>query len=145
MKNTGTLLALVALSFICLAVSAQERSSFVQEVQSSGMSSSQTPVPNAAPVGKLTMIEPSKVCMVRNHAFEEPQIPLRIKGKTYYGCCEMCKNMLAKDRKQRVSVDPVSKRKIDKATAVIGVGANKGVLYFENETNLEKYNSSVAQ
>jgi hypothetical protein len=53
----------------------------------------------------------------------------------------MCKGMLAKDRKRRVAIDPVSK-KIDKAMAVIGVGANKGVLYFENETNLEKYNSS---
>lgn len=125
-------------------MSARARNSFAEGQQSSGMSS-QAPVPDAAPVGKLTKIEPSKVCMVRNHAFEEPQLPLEIKGKIYYGCCEMCKNMLVKDWKQRVAVDPVSKKTISKAAAVIGVGANKSVLYFENETNLEKYNSSVGQ
>ena len=100
---------------------------------------------DAAPDGRLTKIDARMVCMVRNHAFDEPQISIQIKGKTYYGCCEMCKDMLAKDRKQRVALDPVSKRKVDKATAVIGVGANKGVLYFENETNLERYNASLGQ
>jgi YHS domain-containing protein len=53
--------------------------------------------------------------------------------------------MLAKDGKQRIAIDPISKKKVDKATAVVGVAANKGVLYFENETNLERYNASFGQ
>ncbi|HXR18210.1 MAG TPA: hypothetical protein VN777_18590 [Terriglobales bacterium] len=109
------------------------------------LQTSQMPVADAAPEGKLTKIDGRMVCMVRNHAFDEPQIPIEIKGKTYYGCCEMCKNMLAKDRRQRVAIDPVSRKKVEKATAVIGVGANKGVLYFENEANLERYNASLGQ
>lgn len=83
--------------------------------------------------------------MVRNHAFNEPQLPIEIKGKTYDGCCEMCQGMLAKDAKQRTAIDPVSKKKVDKATAVIGVGANNGVLYFESEANLQKYNDSLPE
>jgi YHS domain-containing protein len=103
------------------------------------------PVADAAPVGRLAKIDARMVCMVRNRAFDEPQIPIEIKGKTYYGCCEMCKGMLAKDRKQRMATDPVSKKTVDKATAVIGVAANKGILYFENETNLDRYNASLGQ
>ena len=114
-------------------------------MQASSMQTSPMPAADAAPAGKLTKIDARMVCMVRNHAFDEPQIPIEIKGKTYYGCCDMCKGMLAKDRKQRVAIDPVSKRKVDKATAVIGVGSNKGILYFENDANLEKYNASLGQ
>ena len=114
-------------------------------MQASSTQTSPMPAGDAAPAGRLTKIDARMVCMVRNHAFDEPQIPIEIKGKTYYGCCEMCKGMLAKDHKQRVAIDPISKRKVDKATAVIGVGSNKGILYFENDANLEKYNSSLGQ
>jgi YHS domain-containing protein len=147
MKINGVSLVLtlvVASSFI-LATPPQACSSSDKGAQPSSAQTSQMPVADVAPAGKLTKIDARMVCMERNHTFDEPQIPIEIKGKTYYGCCEMCKNMLAKDRKQRIAVDPVSKRKVDKATAVIGVGANKGILYFENETNLERYNASLSQ
>jgi YHS domain-containing protein len=98
----------------------------------------------AEPEGKLIQADPKKVCMVTNTVFDKDQIPVRVKGRTYYGCCEMCKGELEKDRKQRVAIDPVSGRKVDKSRAVIGVASNGGVFYFENSGNLEKYNSTLA-
>jgi YHS domain-containing protein len=145
MKNSRFYLVLtfvVVFRFI-FAGSTQGHSFSGRDSQASSGQASQMPAADAAPEGRLTKIDPRMVCMVTNHAFDEPQIPIKIKGKTYYGCCEMCKNMLAKDRKQRSAIDPVSKRKVDKAAAVVGVGTNKGILYFENETNLERYNASL--
>jgi len=91
---------------------------------------------------KVTKIEPSKVCMVNNHAFDKDQIPVEVDGKTYYGCCEMCKQALKDREEARNSIDPVSGNKVDKAKAVIGAKADGSTLYFENEQNLEKYNSN---
>jgi YHS domain-containing protein len=140
-NGLGLVFALLVVSF-GLPVPTDARSSSGQSNPTSSMPTSQQSVADARPEGRLTKIDPRRVCMVTNHAFDEPQWPIDITGKTYYGCCNMCKGVLARDRSQRVAVDPVSKKKIDKSAAVIGVGANKGVLYFENETNLDKYNSS---
>ncbi len=98
----------------------------------------------AKPQGKLVQADPKKICMVTNKAFDKDQIPVQIKGRTYYGCCDMCKGELEKDPKQRMAIDPVSGKKVDKSRAVIGVASNGGVVYFENSGNLEKYNSALA-
>ena len=90
---------------------------------------------------KVTKVEPSKVCMVNNRAFDKDQIPVQVDGKTYYGCCEMCKKALAEREEARMSTDPVSGKQVDKAKAVIGAKADGTTLYFENEENLQKYNS----
>jgi YHS domain-containing protein len=87
----------------------------------------------------LTKVETKKVCMVNNTVFEKDQIPVKVENKTYYGCCEMCKERLAKDVTARMAVDPVSGKKVDKATAVIAAKADGTVLYFESEKTLEQY------
>ena len=91
---------------------------------------------------KVTRVEPSKVCMVNNRAFDKDQIPVQVDGKTYYGCCEMCKKALADREDARMSTDPLSGKQVDKAKAVIGAKADGTTLYFKNEQNLEKYNAS---
>ena len=35
--------------------------------------------------------------MITEAVYEKDQIPVTVDGKTYYGCCDMCKEMLAKD------------------------------------------------
>jgi YHS domain-containing protein len=98
------------------------------------------------PQGRLIKIsDVSKVCMVTNHAFDKPQLPIKVKGKTYYGCCEMCKKAITTDHKQRMAVDPISAKKVDKSQAVIGVAANGVVVYFENEEHLSAYNATIGQ
>ena len=87
----------------------------------------------------LKVVEAKKVCMVTNKLFEKDQIPIAVEGKTYYGCCEMCKERLAKDAAARMAVDPVSGKKVDKATAVIAALPDGNILYFESQKTLEEY------
>ncbi len=93
----------------------------------------------AAAAPALQRVETKKVCMVNNQVFDKDQIPVSVDGKTYYGCCEMCKDRLSKDAAIRSAVDPVSGKTVDKATAVIGALPDGKVLYFESETTFGQY------
>ena len=92
------------------------------------------------PTGKLTRVETRMVCMINEHAMGKEQIPIEIEGRTYYGCCDMCKKALAADATKRSAVDPVSGKQVDKATAVIAAQEDGRVFYFEDEASLAKYN-----
>ncbi|HEU4889446.1 MAG TPA: hypothetical protein VFV49_16295 [Thermoanaerobaculia bacterium] len=92
------------------------------------------------PTGKLTRVETKMVCMINEHAMGKEQIPIEIDGRTYYGCCDMCKKALAADATKRSAVDPVSGKQVDKATAVIAAQEDGRVFYFEDEASLAKYN-----
>jgi YHS domain-containing protein len=87
----------------------------------------------------LTKVEAKRVCMVNDTVFPRDQIPVEVGGRTYFGCCEMCKGRLASDTAVRQSVDPVSGKTVDKATAVIGAGADGKVQYFESERTFTEY------
>ena len=86
-------------------------------------------------------VEAKKVCMINEHYMQKNQIPVEVEGKTYYGCCDMCKKALASDASKRAAVDPVSGKKVDKATAIIAADADGNVVYFENAKNLEAFNA----
>ena len=92
------------------------------------------------PSGILTKVEPKTVCMINEQSMGKDQIAVEVEGKTYYGCCEMCKKALASDASKRVAIDPVSGKSVDKAKAVIGAQEDGRVFYFENEANLAKWN-----
>jgi YHS domain-containing protein len=87
----------------------------------------------------LSRVSAEHVCMVNDTRFHAPQIPVQVAGKTYYGCCAMCKGRLNNDPVVRSAVDPVSGKPVDKATAVIAAMPNGKVLYFESERNLKAY------
>lgn len=97
-----------------------------------------------APATGVQKVEPKYVCMVNDSLFPKEQIAVEVEGRTYYGCCEMCKERLAKDATSREAVDPVSGKAVDKAKATIGAQTDGKVLYFENEENLTKYNTMQA-
>lgn len=97
-----------------------------------------------APEGPLTKVESKTVCMINEHAMGKDQIPVEVDGKTYYGCCEMCKKALESDKSKRVATDPISGKEVDKATAVIAKQEDGRVFYFENDANLAKYNAKFA-
>ncbi|HEX8618807.1 MAG TPA: hypothetical protein VF911_14585 [Thermoanaerobaculia bacterium] len=96
-----------------------------------------------APSGTLKKVEPKTVCMINEHAMGKDQIPVEVDGKTYYGCCAMCKKALAENADKRVAVDPVTGKQVDKATAVIAAQEDGRVFYFESDETLAKYNASV--
>lgn len=87
----------------------------------------------------LQRVEAKKVCMINERVFENDQIPIEIDTKTYYGCCPMCKAALEEDASKRTAVDPVSKKTVDKAVAVIGADKLGRVYYFENEANMRAF------
>lgn len=91
------------------------------------------------PKSNLKRVETKKVCMINNQIFEKDQIPVEVQGRTYYGCCEMCKERLANDAVARTAVDPVSGKEVDKAKAVIAAKPDGSVLYFESEETMERY------
>ena len=87
----------------------------------------------------VRQVEPAKVCMVNDTAFDTDQIAVEVEGATYYGCCPMCKERLEKDASIRKAIDPVSGNEVDKAKAVIGADAEGKVHYFESEENLHAH------
>jgi YHS domain-containing protein len=89
---------------------------------------------------QVTRVESKKVCMINDASMANDLIPVDVDGKTYYGCCAMCKERLEKDAASRFAVDPVSGKKVDKSKAVIGALPGAKVVYFENEENLVAYN-----
>ncbi|MDP9195619.1 MAG: hypothetical protein M3O22_02445 [Pseudomonadota bacterium] len=89
----------------------------------------------------LKPVESQFVCRVSNKAFDKPQTAIKVEGKTYYGCCPMCKDMLEKDAAKRSATDPVSDKPVDKASAVIGADPHGNVYYFENQENFHKFAS----
>ena len=91
----------------------------------------------------LTKVDSKYVCMMTNQLFVKEQIPVEVEGKTYYGCCEMCKAKIKNDPESREATDPVSGNKVDKAESVIGASADRSVFYFESEENLEMFNASA--
>jgi YHS domain-containing protein len=100
--------------------------------------------PSATSTRQLTRVDDvSEVCMVNNQFMGRAQIPVVVEGKTYFGCCEMCKGRLAKDATARVAKDPISGNEVDKASAVIAKREDGHVLYFENAQNLERFQAGT--
>lgn len=102
------------------------------------------PAPEAYEYSWLERVEPEYVCMVNDKRFPNAQIPVEVNGKTYYGCCQMCKAKLENVQEIRESRDPVSGGIVDKASAVIGAGPDWTVYYFENEDNLKRFDQQMA-
>lgn len=94
---------------------------------------------NADAKEKLLLVPNQKVCMVTNMVFPRDQIPVKQAGKTYYGCCENCKKTLAEDPSARTAFDPISKKMVDKASAIIGARPDGSVVYFENKSTFKQY------
>lgn len=89
----------------------------------------------------VVAVESKMVCMINDRSMANEQIPVPIDGRTYFGCCSMCKERLEKSEEARYAVDPVSGKKVDKATAFIGALPGAVVLYFEHEANFDRYNA----
>ena len=97
------------------------------------------------PFGLLKKVESKTVCMVNEQAMGKDQIPVEVDGKTYYGCCDMCKKALADNAEKRVAADPITGKQVDKAKAVIAAQEDGRVWYFESDETLAKYNAQYAK
>lgn len=89
---------------------------------------------------KGDLVSNKEVCMVNNVFMAKDQIEVLFDGKKYYGCCEICQERIPRDKSVREAIDPISKKTIDKASALIAILGEKGeVLYFENEKSYQAY------
>jgi YHS domain-containing protein len=74
-----------------------------------------------------------------------PQIPVEVGGRTYFGCCAMCKGRLESDPSARTAKDPVSGQQVDKSAAIIGAKEDGTVLYFGSEETFAAFAGSLAK
>ncbi|MBI5888529.1 MAG: TRASH domain-containing protein [Deltaproteobacteria bacterium] len=86
-------------------------------------------------------VKTDQVCMVNDTVMGKIQIPVKVNGKTYYGCCEGCVGKLKKIRSFRFSKDPVTGREVDKAKAYISKAPDGRALYFESMKTVEEYHA----
>lgn len=140
---TGVLTAVIALAG-CATPEAEGAGASPSSSSSSAMmaamsAASPASAPSAGTTQAWSKVASDQVCMVNNQFMGLPQIPVVVEGKTYFGCCEMCKARLAKDPSSRTATDPVSKREVDKAGAVIAKNQQGAVMYFESEASLSTY------
>lgn len=91
------------------------------------------------PAGMSRVADVSQVCMVNDQFMGRPQIPVDVEGRTYFGCCAMCKDKLTLQPETRTARDPVTGQEVDKAKAVIVQDAQGKVLYFASEDTLRKF------
>lgn len=79
------------------------------------------------------------VCMMQDMVLTKPGIAIEHAGKTYYGCCDMCKQKIASEpARYTKATDPVSGKKVDKATALI-YGLDGSAFYFETKANRDVF------
>lgn len=133
---------LLLTSFVALTIPANIQAAIAQDsappaTHSEHLQSTETSH-ESTKSGWLKRVEAKYVCMMNNAVFEKEQMAIEVDGKTYYGCCAMCKERLEKDASARQAADPLSGNAVDKATAIIGEH-NGEVYYFENEENFKKF------
>lgn len=85
------------------------------------------------------------VCMVTDNVGLMKMIPVKVEGKTYYGCCQGCVGKLKNNRSYRYTTDPVTGNEIDKAKAFIVADKAKKALYFESKETAERFFASLKQ
>lgn len=119
---------------ILAAVLAPITSVSAEEMDMSMMADQAAPMPEAP-------LKTSFVCMMTNAYMGKEQLPIKVEGKTYYGCCQGCKVTLSQNAAARSAIDPFSGKAVDKAEAFIAPMPNGGrkVLYFESKENYEGF------
>jgi YHS domain-containing protein len=142
--DTSTSCGIVAVLMLALACNTRPADEQVLPLPARSVSPEQALQPRqaASAASAIQRVDPSQVCMVNNQYMGRPQIPVSVNGKTYYGCCPMCKGKLEREVSARAATDPVTGRQVDKADALIGKVENGDVLYFESQASLAAYRAN---
>ena len=130
-----TFLALIAMAFAPMSIAHADGMA--------GMDMGGMTMPSSAAAltdHAVVRVDASKVCMVNNNYMGTTQIPVKVNGKTYYGCCAGCKTTLETKPESRQAVDPISGKIVDKAAAVIGKTSGGRVVYFSSLAHLNTPN-----
>ncbi|WP_293918298.1 MULTISPECIES: hypothetical protein [unclassified Sphingobacterium] len=98
------------------------------------------PIALAGTVKKGDHVPSELVCMVNDAYMGKEQIKVDFEGKTYYGCCNMCKERIPKDAAVRTAIDPQTMKSVDKASAyIVMIGENGEVAYFKSKQTYDQF------
>ena len=79
------------------------------------------------------------VCMMQDMVLGKAGIPIQFEGKTYYGCCEMCKEKIRKEpQKYTRATDLVSRKPVDKSESFI-YSVDGTAYYFASDANRKTF------
>jgi YHS domain-containing protein len=129
----------LVLGVLALGACQQRRDAAVAPVKDTAALTSRSSVAEVKAPAVTLVKDPSLVCMVNNQFMGMAQIPVEIEGRTYYGCCPMCRERLQGDAALRTAIDPLTQAPVDKASAVIGKTSTGAALYFAKLENLHAY------
>src|SRR5262245_20885764 len=130
------LVCLALLGSLTLETGCEQRTTSKPSAPSARPSATVT-VARGTPLERVA--DSSQVCMFNDEYMGAPQVPVVVNARTYSGCCPGCNERLEKDPAARTAMDPVSRRPVDKATAVLGKTDKGAIVYFENEQNLRVF------
>ncbi|MGJ7033027.1 hypothetical protein [Niabella hirudinis] len=134
--KTGLIISMAIFTTACGSGSEKQKATKVPAAPEAIQSSPQAGTGNYK---KGDAVPSNLVCMVNNAYMGKQQIAVPFNGKTYYGCCEMCKNRIPQDAAVRKATDPVTGKPVDKASAYIVItGDNGEVSYFESADSYKK-------
>ena len=79
------------------------------------------------------------VCMMQDMVLGKAGIPIQFAGKTYYGCCEMCKEKIKNEpQKYTRATDLVSRKPVDKSESFI-YSVDGTAYYFASDANRKTF------
>lgn len=93
-------------------------------------------------------ISHSKICMVDDiYQGDYPTLSVHLSANTYYGCDAKAIHELSSKQSVRFAIDPVTKRKVDKGSAIVGLHSKRDgkVVYFESKETFNQYLKTLDQ
>lgn len=131
---------LSASAMLLILLSGCQNNNTPAKVTSAEESSPAEPIALAGTVKKGDHVPSELVCMVNDAYMGKEQIKVDFEGKTYYGCCNMCKERIPKDAAVRTAIDPQTMKSVDKASAyIVMIGDNGEVAYFESKQTYDQF------
>ena len=83
--------------------------------------------------------DPAQVCMIKRTVQPHTSYVESYQGKTYHFCCTMCQSRFRTDpEKEKIAIDPVSHKPVDKADALIYSYQGRAY-FFGSERNRNKF------
>lgn len=134
LKTFSILIPLVVLLFACSSKTEKSQATRQQ-------APTKEVVQDVSTNQKFEIVDNEKVCMVNDKFMSVKQIPIAVDGITYYGCCQNCVKKIQDNLGDvRYSKDPISGKKVDKASAIIVQNKEDGtVQYFESKASAKGY------
>ncbi len=130
-QNNRLFLVAMIIPFLLMSCNSSTKKEITNQTNSEEVS--QVPISTQEIVSnsKFEIVSNDKVCMVNNRYMYVNQIPIKVDGITYYGCCEDCVMKIQKNLGDvRYAKEPITGDKVDKANAIIVQNIKDGMVYY---------------